>query len=175
MTLSLCWTSEIDTALEINFLVNMKKYSEYFMDISVTFTRQLTKEISRHCIIFNKISKWNVVIGVWGWGLRDSSGVHGVFSRPTSNLLEDSNFQHWEHVTRHHCTKFVTLSSANIHRLWNIVNAQEVFIERMVWGGRANGRGVRGHAHLLPETHQKSTPTCKMTHTQHQLNAGRRN
>lgn len=57
--------------------------------------------------------------------------------------------------------KFVTLSSANINRLWNIVNAQDVFIERMVGEGRANGRGVRGHTSLLPETHQKSTPTCK--------------
>ena len=37
-----------------------------------------------------------------------------------------------------------------------------------------DGGEVKHHAHLLPQTHQKNTPTCKMTHTGHQLNAGRR-
>ena len=36
-----------------------------------------------------------------------------------------------------------------------------------------DGQGVRGCTHLLPQTHQKNT-TCKTTHTEHQLNAGRR-
>ena len=33
--------------------------------------------------------------------------------------------------------------------------------------------GVRGHGHLLPQTHQKNTPTSRTTCTEHQLNAGR--
>ena len=37
-----------------------------------------------------------------------------------------------------------------------------------------DSRGVRGHAHLLPQTHQKNISTRKTTHTENQLNAGRR-
>ena len=33
--------------------------------------------------------------------------------------------------------------------------------------------GVRGHGHLLPQTHQKNTSTGRTTCTEHQLNAGR--
>ena len=36
-----------------------------------------------------------------------------------------------------------------------------------------DGGGARGWAHLLPQTRQKSTSTCKMTRTEQQLNAGR--
>ena len=42
-------------------------------------------------------------------------------------------------------------------------------------GAEQDGGGVRSHAHLLPQTHQKNTSTCKTAHTEHQLNAGRRN
>ena len=35
-----------------------------------------------------------------------------------------------------------------------------------------DGRGVWGRAHLLSQTHQKNT--CTTTHTEHQLNTGRR-
>ena len=42
-------------------------------------------------------------------------------------------------------------------------------------GAEQDGGGVRGHAHLLPQTHQKNTSTCKTAHTEHQPNAGRRN
>ena len=38
-----------------------------------------------------------------------------------------------------------------------------------------DGRGVRCHAHLLQQTHQKNTSTCRTIHTEHLLNAGRRN
>ena len=41
-------------------------------------------------------------------------------------------------------------------------------------GVEQDGRGVRGCAHLLPQTHQKTTPTCRTIHTEHQLNAGKR-
>ena len=41
-------------------------------------------------------------------------------------------------------------------------------------GMEQDGRGVRGCAHLLPQIHQKNTSMCKMTLTEHQLNAGRR-
>ena len=38
-----------------------------------------------------------------------------------------------------------------------------------------DGREVRDHAHLLLQTHKKKKPsTCKTTHTEHHLNAGRR-
>ena len=37
-----------------------------------------------------------------------------------------------------------------------------------------DSRGVRRHAHLLPQTHQKNTSACKMTHMEHLMNAGRR-
>ena len=37
-----------------------------------------------------------------------------------------------------------------------------------------DGGGIRGSAYLLPQTHQKNTSKCKTTHTEHQLNAGRR-
>ena len=41
-------------------------------------------------------------------------------------------------------------------------------------GAKQDGGGVRGHAHLLPQTHPKNTSTCKTTHIEHQLKAGRR-
>ena len=41
-------------------------------------------------------------------------------------------------------------------------------------GREQDGGGVRGHTQLLPQTHQKNTSTCRMTCTEHQLNAGRR-
>ena len=39
---------------------------------------------------------------------------------------------------------------------------------------KQDGGGVRGHTYLLPQTHQKNTSTCKTTHTECQLNAGRK-
>ena len=46
-------------------------------------------------------------------------------------------------------------------------------IEKWDKGWQDGGR-VRGHAQPLPQTHQKNTSTCKMIHTEQQLNAGRR-
>ena len=38
-----------------------------------------------------------------------------------------------------------------------------------------DGGGVRCCAHLLPQTHKKKpTSTCKMIHTEHQVNTSRR-
>ena len=45
--------------------------------------------------------------------------------------------------------------------------------EKKKEGVEQDGRGVRDHNHCLPQTHQKKS-TCKMTHTEHQVNAGRR-
>ena len=51
---------------------------------------------------------------------------------------------------------------------------QGVVEENIPGGAEQDGRGLRGHVHLLPQTHQKNTSTCKTTRTEHQLNAGRR-
>ena len=37
-----------------------------------------------------------------------------------------------------------------------------------------DGGGVRCHIHLLPQTHQKNTYTCRVIHTEHLLNSDRR-
>ena len=55
-------------------------------------------------------------------------------------------------------------SCLTLQKIWKI---KKEFLEQ-------DGGGVRGHTHLLPQTHQKNTPTCKTTHTEHQLNAGRK-
>ena len=49
-----------------------------------------------------------------------------------------------------------------------------LFKYKLIGEVEQDGGGVRGCAHLLPQTHQKNTSTCKTTHTEHQLNAGRR-
>ena len=44
----------------------------------------------------------------------------------------------------------------------------------VVWrGADQDGGGVRRRVHLLPQTHQKNTSTCKMSHREHLLNDGR--
>jgi len=48
------------------------------------------------------------------------------------------------------------------------------YFKIMYRGVEQEGRRVRGHALFLPQIHQKNTSTCKTTHTEHQLNAGRR-
>ena len=49
------------------------------------------------------------------------------------------------------------------------------FLQKYVdWGVYQDGRGVRHHAHLLQQTQQNNTSTCKTTHTEHLLNAGRK-
>ena len=50
----------------------------------------------------------------------------------------------------------------------------KIYVKTENW--EQDGGGVRGPTHLLPQTHQKkkNTFTCKRTHTEYQLNAGRR-
>ena len=55
---------------------------------------------------------------------------------------------------------------------WNFINFHDF---KTLKGERQDGGRVRDVAHPLPQTHQKNTPTCKTTCTEHQLNDGRRN
>ena len=46
--------------------------------------------------------------------------------------------------------------------------------KRKTGGALARWWKSKRSAHPLPQTHQKHTSTCKMIHTEHQLNAGKR-
>ena len=63
--------------------------------------------------------------------------------------------------------------------LFNIVDVEKKRIKlyglkRGKWEMDQDSRGVRCCTHLLPQTHQKNTSTCKTTYTEYLLNAGRR-
>lgn len=115
-----------------------------------------------------------------GLGLRALSRDHSISSRPARSLTEGSDFEDREHIDRHCYTWFFTLSSAPINRLCNMVNAQDVFIERMICGGGARWQRCKRSCSPSPTNTSKNkqttqnTSTCKMTHIEHQLNAGRR-
>ena len=55
-----------------------------------------------------------------------------------------------------------------------VVMVSRVCTRQSFSGKDLDGRGVRRRTHLLPQTHQKSTSTCRVIRTEHLLNAGRR-
>ena len=89
-------------------------------------------------------------------------------------LKQEKNESRWERVfnNRSHLTSYLECSTGTMRWLYssqcliNIKNSE---------GAEQDGGGVRGHAHLLPQTYKKkNTSACKTTPTEHLLDAGRR-